>query len=60
MKILIADDSSISRQVIERMVRDMGQQSVCDDTGLEAIDRLGDETFDLILMDVRMPVMDGV
>lgn len=59
-QILIVEDNAANRKLAEILVKKLGHtsQSVCD--GREAVAVLCDKTFDLILMDLQMPNMDGV
>jgi len=59
-QILIVEDNPANRKLAEILVKKLGHtsQSVCD--GREAVAVLCDKTFDLILMDLQMPNMDGV
>lgn len=59
-KVLVVEDNEINRKVVERMLKKAGvaYESVAD--GREALARLSAESFDLVLMDVRMPGMDGL
>lgn len=57
--ILIADDNDMGRQVLRAMLENVGVR-VCEaKNGLEAVDRVDAEEFDLVLMDIQMPVLDG-
>lgn len=58
-QILIVEDNAANRKLAEILVKKLGHtsQSVCD--GREAVAVLCDKTFDLILMDLQMPNMDG-
>jgi CheY-like chemotaxis protein len=58
-RVLIVDDNSVNRQVARLFLASLGLdlQEACN--GQEALDRLGAESFDLILLDLHMPVMDG-
>lgn len=58
-RILLAEDNPLNQMVTERMLQTMGCEVVCAATGREALDLLGEEEVDLILMDVEMPEMDG-
>jgi len=60
LHVLVADDNAINRSVIEAMLQPMNARlhMACD--GWEAVAAVRDETFDLILMDVRMPELDGI
>ncbi|MCH2214895.1 MAG: PAS domain S-box protein [Flavobacteriales bacterium] len=59
-KVLIAEDNELNRLVIETTLLHYGIQMKMANNGKEAISLLKNQTFDLILMDVQMPVMDGM
>ena len=59
-RVLLVDDIAMNRDVIGTFLRAAGHTVVLADCGLEAIRLAREETFDLILMDVRMPEMDGL
>jgi len=59
-KILIVDDEKNMRQTLAAILRDEGYQVVTAATGEEAVERCGREQFGIVLMDVRMPGIDGV
>jgi two-component system sensor kinase len=58
--VLVADDSPVNREVASGMLELCGHRvrTVCD--GKEAVEALQEEDFDLIFMDLEMPVMDGL
>jgi two-component system, NarL family, sensor histidine kinase EvgS len=58
-KILIVDDIEDNRELIIKNFEDTKIQVITAHNGLEAIERFKNEKPDLILMDIRMPVMDG-
>lgn len=58
-KILLVEDNSINRFVARDYLDDFGIEVVEAINGQEAVDISKDESFDLILMDLQMPVMDG-
>ena len=60
MRILIAEDNLINQQLIRHILEKLGYQLEMVENGQEAVDRLANQSFDLILMDVQMPVMDGL
>ena len=60
LKILVAEDNDVNAMVTEAFLKKMKCQSVVAEDGLKALDRFAKENFDLILMDVHMPEMDGV
>ena len=57
--ILIVDDVDDNRDLLMADFADAGFTLSCAVNGLEALNHVADQTFDLILMDIRMPVMDG-
>lgn len=59
-KILIVDDEAVVRNGIRRVLDKKGIASVPASTAKEALDLLARESFDLVLLDIRMPDMDGI
>ncbi|KMQ51003.1 two-component hybrid sensor and regulator [Chitinispirillum alkaliphilum] len=59
-KILIAEDYKINQKVAAEILKRKGYEVVLVSDGLEAIDLLKKEHFDLVLMDIQMPKLDGV
>jgi CheY-like chemotaxis protein/HPt (histidine-containing phosphotransfer) domain-containing protein len=59
-KILVADDNQVNQQVAARMLEKLGCQCELADDGSQAVDMHTTGTFDLILMDCEMPVLDGL
>jgi len=59
MNILVAEDNIINQLLVQKMLATLGYEPVVVQNGQEAVDRVKEEYFDLILMDVQMPVMDG-
>lgn len=57
---LVVDDNAAGREVIATVLRSFGGEAVLAASGREALDRIADGTFDLVLMDVHMPEMDGI
>ncbi len=60
LHILVVEDDLISRLTAERLLKKLGQKVTCAQNGLEALNALKSRTFDLIIMDVQMPLLDGV
>jgi two-component system sensor histidine kinase/response regulator len=58
-RILLVEDNSINQQVASEMLHDAGLHVVLAGDGQESLDRLAEEPFDLVLMDLQMPVMGG-
>ncbi|XGC80625.1 ATP-binding protein [Bdellovibrio bacteriovorus] len=59
LQVLIADDNLTNRLVAGQMIEKMGHQATIVSNGKEAIEALQVKTFDLVLMDCRMPELDG-
>ena len=60
LKILAVDDIKENIEVIKMYLKDYPVQIKAAENGKEALESLAVDVFDLILMDVRMPVMDGI
>jgi PAS domain S-box-containing protein len=60
MRILLAEDNEINRKVMQQMLKSLGYEADTVTNGAEVIKALERETYDIILMDVQMPVMDGL
>ncbi|WP_101757528.1 7TM diverse intracellular signaling domain-containing protein [Oceanicoccus sp. KOV_DT_Chl] len=58
--LLVVEDNVINAQVLQRLVSNLGYEVEVVHSGQEALARLADCVYDLILMDVQMPVMDGI
>ncbi len=58
--ILIVEDDSVNQQVISRMLKERGCQTDFACNGLEALEAYDKKEYDIILMDILMPIMDGV
>ena len=59
-RILVVDDIDTNLEIVEAYLRDSGYQIDCVTSGFDALQLLGSKHFDLVLMDVQMPQMDGV
>jgi len=60
LKILVVEDDHVSSITVAMILRKFMTEPTRVEDGRQAIAALGRETFDLVLMDVQMPVMDGV
>ncbi len=60
VRILLAEDNPVNQKVAVRMLEKRGHQVTVASNGREALDMLEREEFDLVLMDVQMPVMGGL
>lgn len=57
--ILVAEDVEVNQYVIENMLKNWGCKTTIVDTGKKAVQAVKSKSFDLILMDVQMPEMNG-
>jgi len=60
LRILLAEDNRVNQAVASRLLAKLGYTLVIANDGKEAVDLLTQQTFDLVLMDVQMPEMDGI
>jgi two-component system, sensor histidine kinase and response regulator len=58
-RVLVVEDSETNRRVVLGMLRLRGHTAAVVENGLEAVALLGEQEFDVVLMDMQMPVMDG-
>ena len=58
-RVLVVDDSPENRQLVNVVLTDAGIDVVEASNGLEAVEKVRAESFDVVLMDMQMPVMDG-
>ena len=58
-RILVVDDTEANRDLLVRRLQREGHSSAVAENGRVALDLLMHEAFDLVLLDIRMPVMDG-
>ena len=60
LSVLLAEDNLVNQRLAVRLLEKRGHRVVVAGTGLEALAALEKEKFDLVLMDVQMPEMDGL
>jgi len=60
LRVLLAEDNAVNQRLAIRLIEKQGHQVVVVNDGLEALEVLEHENFDLVLMDVQMPRMDGL
>ncbi|RQD60699.1 MAG: response regulator [Desulfonatronovibrio sp. MSAO_Bac4] len=60
LKVLIADDVELNRNFIQFILKNAGINPHVVSTGKEAVEAFGTEDFDIVLMDIQMPEMDGI
>jgi CheY-like chemotaxis protein len=59
LRILLAEDNAVNQRLASRLMEKRGHSVVVAGNGREALEALEKESFDLVFMDVQMPVMDG-
>jgi len=60
LRILVAEDNAVNQKLALRLLGQMGYRADVAGNGLEAIEALGRQRYDVILMDVQMPELDGL
>jgi signal transduction histidine kinase/CheY-like chemotaxis protein len=59
-QILVADDNVTNQQIAVGILKKLGLRAAAVDNGAEALNALKNDKYDLVLMDIQMPVMDGL
>jgi len=59
LKILLVEDNKINQKVATKMLESMAKEIVLAEDGREAVSKFKNDKFDIIFMDIQMPVMDG-
>ncbi|EEE35206.1 sensory box histidine kinase/response regulator [Rhodobacteraceae bacterium KLH11] len=60
LKALVVDDNAINRMILTDMLADIGFEVAEAENGYAALERLGVEPFDVLLLDISMPGIDGI
>ena len=60
LRILLAEDNPVNRKVALRLLERLGYEATAVNNGAEALQALVEREFDLVFMDVQMPVLDGL
>jgi signal transduction histidine kinase/CheY-like chemotaxis protein/ligand-binding sensor domain-containing protein len=60
MNILVAEDNPINQKLIERILSKLGYNADITNNGREVLQKINEKSFDVILMDIQMPEMDGL
>ena len=60
LSVLVAEDNVVNQGVVERLLSGGGHKVQVVANGAEAVRAVATGTFDLVLMDIQMPVMDGI
>ena len=59
-RVLLAEDHPVNRRVIQMLLEPAGVELTCVENGALAVEAAATQSFDLVLMDMQMPVMDGL
>jgi CheY-like chemotaxis protein len=60
LRILLAEDNQVNQKLALRILEQMGYRADVASNGIEAVESIERQTYDVILMDVQMPEMDGL
>jgi signal transduction histidine kinase/CheY-like chemotaxis protein len=60
LRVLVAEDHPVNRKVVGLLLQSMGHQVSFAEDGQQALTQASQSDFDLVLMDIHMPVMDGL
>jgi len=60
LRILLAEDNPVNQRLASKLLEKRGHHVTVTATGRGALERIQDEAFDVVLMDVQMPDMDGL
>jgi CheY-like chemotaxis protein len=60
LRILLAEDNAVNQKLASRLLEQMGYRADVASNGLEAVESVERQIYDVILMDVQMPEMDGL
>ncbi|MCC7545895.1 MAG: response regulator, partial [Aquabacterium sp.] len=59
-QVLVVEDNAVNQEVCSQMLRRLGCEVKVANSALEGLRRLGEHRYDLVLMDIQMPGMDGI
>ncbi|MBD0402331.1 response regulator [Flammeovirga sp. EKP202] len=59
-KVLVVEDNMFNQLLVVNILEGWGMEIVTAENGKEAVEKFEEHTFDIVLMDIQMPVMDGI
>ncbi|WP_405291282.1 ATP-binding protein [Algibacter sp. Ld11] len=59
LKVLVVEDNRINQMITNKLIVSIGHICIISNNGLEAVERCKTDDFDLVLMDINMPLMNG-
>ncbi len=60
MRVLVADDNKVNQIIMRELLVSVGVEVTMAENGLVALEKLREKSFDMVLMDIQMPEMDGL
>ena len=60
MRVLVAEDNKVNQMIMKELLSSVGVEVTMADNGIKALELLHTNTFDVVLMDIQMPEMDGL
>ncbi|MBZ0156355.1 MAG: response regulator [Alphaproteobacteria bacterium] len=60
MRLLIVDDDKTTRKILSLYLKGKGYEVVTAENGLDAMEKLGTESINMVVTDMNMPYMDGI
>jgi signal transduction histidine kinase/ActR/RegA family two-component response regulator len=60
LKVLIAEDDLVNQKIVQKMVESLGHDASVVSNGLQAVEACKKDKFDVVLMDMQMPVLNGI
>jgi len=60
LRVLVAEDNKINQMIMKELLSSVGINATIAENGIKALERLHEGSFDVVLMDIQMPEMDGL